>query len=37
MSYIYNEAILMSTHKIKFHDKIKFPKYLFPGAIGRIS
>ena len=33
-----NEAILMSTHKIHFHDKIrkKIPKYLFSWAIGRI-
>ena len=33
-----DEAILMSTHNIQFHDKIrkKIPKYLFSWAIGRI-
>ena len=32
------DAILMSTHNIQFHDKIrKFTKYLFSWAVERIS
>ena len=31
------EAILMNTHNMQFHDKILKSAYLFSGAIQRIS